>query len=76
LFASTAPFLAQAPSASTVARTPTSLMERIALIVRKVIIPVPPFSLLYRADPNASRAWLSEGSVNLDVALLNRAKAG
>jgi hypothetical protein len=51
-------------------------MERIALIVRKVIIPVPPFSLLYRAASTLAGAWLSEGSVNLDVALLKSRKSG
>jgi hypothetical protein len=51
-------------------------MERIALIVRKVLIPVPPFSLLCRAYPTLAGAWLSEGSVNLDVALLKSRKSG
>jgi hypothetical protein len=51
-------------------------MERIALMVRKIIIPVPPFSLLYRAYRTLAGAWLSEGSVNLDVALLTSRKSG
>jgi hypothetical protein len=51
-------------------------MECIALMVRKVLIPVPPFSLLCRACPTLTGAWLSEGSINLDVALLKWRKSG